>query len=145
VRRGSRKGEERRLRLLAVADDVVVRLGRVCRRLPHYPRSPGRRRHTRRIGDDTLRRRRLSGGDTGTSPLQASAQRARAWCGVFDCHQLLQSGPRRTASQNFFTLANVANQTQMYYLLGLVHFPIPIQNIFSYTYHIKSFDACMKH
>jgi hypothetical protein len=29
--------------------------------------------------------------------------------------------------------------------IGLVHFPILTQNIFSSTYHIKSFDACMEH
>jgi tRNA A-37 threonylcarbamoyl transferase component Bud32 len=28
---------------------------------------------------------------------------------------------------------------------GLVHFPLPTQNISSYTHHIKSFDACMEH
>jgi hypothetical protein len=31
------------------------------------------------------------------------------------------------------------------YIYGLVHFPIPTQNIFSFTRHIKSFDACMDH
>jgi hypothetical protein len=29
--------------------------------------------------------------------------------------------------------------------MGLVHFPIPTQNIFSFTHHIKSFDAYMEH
>jgi Cu2+-containing amine oxidase len=29
--------------------------------------------------------------------------------------------------------------------IGLVHFPIPTQNISSSTHHIKSFDACMEH
>jgi hypothetical protein len=28
---------------------------------------------------------------------------------------------------------------------GRVHFPLPTQNISSYTHHIKSFDACMEH
>jgi hypothetical protein len=28
---------------------------------------------------------------------------------------------------------------------GLVHFPIPTQNIFSSIHHIKSFNACMEH
>jgi hypothetical protein len=30
-------------------------------------------------------------------------------------------------------------------IYGLVHFPIPTQNIFSFTHHIKSFDVCMEH
>jgi hypothetical protein len=29
--------------------------------------------------------------------------------------------------------------------IGLVHFPIPTQNISSSTHHIKSFDGCMEH
>jgi hypothetical protein len=29
--------------------------------------------------------------------------------------------------------------------IGLVHFPLPTQNISSSTHHIKSFDACMEH
>jgi hypothetical protein len=29
--------------------------------------------------------------------------------------------------------------------LGLVHFPIPTQNISFYTHRIKSFDVCMEH
>jgi hypothetical protein len=28
---------------------------------------------------------------------------------------------------------------------GLFHFPIPTQNISSFTHHIKSFDTCMEH
>ena len=53
VRRGATEEEERRLRLLAVADDVVVRLGRVGRRMPHDPSSSRWRRHLRLIGDST--------------------------------------------------------------------------------------------
>jgi hypothetical protein len=36
-------------------------------------------------------------------------------------------------------------QTKCPLHLGLVHFPIPTQNIFSSTHHIKSFDVCMEH
>jgi histidinol phosphatase-like PHP family hydrolase len=31
------------------------------------------------------------------------------------------------------------------FTVGLVHFPIPTQNISSFTHHIKSFYACIEH
>jgi hypothetical protein len=45
----------------------------------------------------------------------------------------------------FLALLMQINVLSKLFFYGLVHFPLPTQNIFSYTHHIKSFDACMEH
>lgn len=95
VRRGAIEEEKRRLRLLAIADDVVVRLGRVGWRLPHDPSSSRWRRHLRLIGDNNTprrqRRRRLGFGSVETH------QCSEGIVGLTDI--VSASGPRGRASR----------------------------------------------
>jgi hypothetical protein len=102
------------------------------------------------FGDDDWRRRRLGFRSQFRLPTEAThtrrafvlAHRGRRRVHVHRCRyqQGSQSGPG--LSLGGCTLVRDGVHLPA---LGLVHFPIPTQNISSSTHHIKSFDACMEH
>jgi hypothetical protein len=76
-------------------------------------------------------------------PILAEIERSRSWIGreTKKTSYKLTKLSRRTAISSFcqYSFESLAH------LLRSCSLPIPTQNIFSSTHHIKSFDACIEH